>query len=111
MAATRTPAPKALNQLVEFLRAHPRVRVTNLDGSIETRTFHDSDRGSHGLWFRRDGQDASVDESAMAFLPVNCTMTAAAAMAESGVDLDDAGFTLTKFGRKLRVDYLREEGA
>jgi hypothetical protein len=101
--------PKALNQLVDFLRAHPRVRVTNLDGSIETRTFHGPDRHAHGLWFTRDGLDAFVEESAMAFLPVACTQTEGAATAESGVTLDESGFTLEKFGRKIRVDYLPAE--
>ena len=89
-------APESLRDLLDFLALHPEVTMTNLDGSIEHSAFERAE-GS-GLWFRRasDGHEH--------YLPVNCRM-GAAAQHESGVTFDAAGFTLSKFGRDLRVDY------
>ena len=38
------------------------------------------------------------------FLPLNCRL-GTAAQHEAGVTFDADGFTLTKFGRSIRVDY------
>lgn len=88
--------PVNLAELVPYLVEHPMVRVSNLSGAITEEMFIRAD--SAGFWF-----EASVNEP-LRFLPVNCRMGPAAAH-ESGVTIDDRGFTLAKFGREIRVDY------
>jgi hypothetical protein len=90
-------APESLAQLVPFLTVNRHVTFTNFDGTVHQSTFARAE-GS-GLWFRR-GHDNTEH-----FLPVNCRMTDASARAEAGVTFDAAGFTLSKFGREIRVDY------
>jgi len=91
--------PISLQGLPDYLLLHPAVSVTNFDGTRETANFLDS--YPNGMWFaREDGRDF--------FLPMNCHITEKASLAEAGIDIDDRRFSLTKFGKTIRVDYLEE---
>jgi hypothetical protein len=94
--------PKSLKDLVPYLTENPMVCMYNLDGSYTEETFLREE--ASGLWFRRVFRGETKDH----FLPVNCRLSDAAAKHEAGVTFDDAGFTLTKFGKSIRVDYQSE---
>lgn len=92
-------APKSVKELHDFLLENPRIKVTGIKGDVEMGTFTDTDAG---------GINYKDDSGLSHYLPVDCHRTEAASKAEAGVDLDDGGFTLTKFGHSVRVDYVEE---
>lgn len=96
--------PTNLRELLAFLEASPRVRIHGptpgtKDFVTRTETFAGYEGGR--LWFRPDPGQGSPH-----FIPVSCTLTDQAARAEAGLAFDPAGFTLTKFGVAIRVEYL-----
>jgi hypothetical protein len=95
---SRHPKPTNLADLAAYLRDFPAVTTTNFNGTVTDDIFVGAD-GTGFFFICVDGNET--------FLPINCRMGAAAAH-ESGVTIDDLGFTLTKFGKTIRVDY-REE--
>lgn len=98
------PRPKTLREVVRYLADHPEVEIHRPEHT-STRTgqvipeersrcrFRASAGG--GLWF-----DASPGREH--YLPIDCGMTEA----ETGVTLDEGGFTLVKFGIAIRVTYV-----
>ena len=87
--------PRSLRKLIEYLGRRPFV--------IDKRT---NERwgfvccSESGLWF----EDAWTESR---YIPLNCGKVDA----ETGVTFDDAGFTVTKFGRSLRFEYAVEAPA
>jgi hypothetical protein len=88
--------PASLRTLVDFLTASPYVRFTNFDLATQDKKFLREDAG--GLWF-------VCDDGTHSYLPIDCRRTEAAAAAEAGVTFDMGGFTLTKVGHSIRVEY------
>jgi hypothetical protein len=94
--------PTNLKELILYLHSHPRVRITGPTPSsrtpttrIEEFTFYDQGR----MWFNTTAGEPH-------FIPLNCSMTDRAAASEAGLTIDDEGFTVTKFGTPIRVEYL-----
>lgn len=90
--------PTSLTEAIIYLREHPRVTVRGPDlplkGVAVTRDEEFVKYTHGGFWFRIPGQDPH-------FMPVACGLT----QAESGLTFDCLGFTLTKFGIPIRVNY------
>jgi hypothetical protein len=87
-----TTRPNSLRELVEYLTANPKVRITDLKGVTTFEKFVRSE--DNGLWFQNK------------FLPINCRLTDAAAENEAAMMFDSAGFTLIKFDKPIRVEYM-----
>lgn len=96
--------PQTMRDLVPYLTAHPDVEIhrpehtSRRTGAVILQmrdVCRFSKQAGGGLWFVEPGGEEH-------YLPIDCGMTAA----ETGVELDEAGFTLTKFGLPIRVTYL-----
>ena len=90
--------PTSVRELLDHLRRRPMVRITGPSPgspvpSARTTAFARFEGGR--LWFK-DGRH----------IPLACTLTPGAAASEAGIEFDAAGFVVTKFGVKIRVDYL-----
>jgi len=96
-----TSPPTSLRELLAYLADHPKVRVTSTDprlqGACGERAY--SHAGEGRLYFTDQAGKSS-------FLPVDCTLTDAAARAESGLSFRPDGFTFEKFGAALVYTYL-----
>lgn len=91
MAELRRAAgpPTNLVALVRFLAVNPDVLITHPITGRRGARFREFRNGL--LWWE-DGTH----------FPIECGM----ASSETGVEFDDAGFFVTKFGIVIRVDYL-----
>lgn len=88
--------PTNLKELIDYLTVRPRVIVrSDAPGLQGPRTFLRSSCGA--MWFR-DHLGAET------FLPINCGLVDA----ETGIEIDPLGFTVTKFRRVIRFDYATE---
>lgn len=93
--------PRSFRELLDFLRRNPRARITGPTPASRANVTREADfvKFEAGrLWFS-DG-----------FIPVACALTSQAAASEAGVAFDPDGFTVTKFGVAIRVEYLAGEG-
>ncbi len=93
--------PTNFRSLVDYLAAHPAVRITgpspkSREPFTRDETFLRYEGGR--LWFRSQAGDQHI--------PIGCVATEAAARAETGIEFDAAGFTIAKFGVQIRVEYL-----
>lgn len=96
MQSSAPVMPTTLKELIEYLAVRPRVIVSSdIPGLKGPRTFLRAACGS--LWFR----DHLGAES---FMLLNCGLV----NAETGIEIDPLGFTVTKFGRQMRFDYAIE---
>ncbi len=96
-------APTNFRELVCYLTANRHVRVTgptpeSVSPVTRDETFLFASMGR--LWFQPDSGAPPHH------MPLDCTITEAAAKHETGLEFDAAGFTLTKFGVSIRVEYL-----
>jgi hypothetical protein len=94
--------PTNLRELAAYLTANPRVRKTvprpaGLAPIVREESFLTFENGR--LWFLAEGLAGT-------FIPISCTLTPQDAQAETGILFDEEGFTVTKFGASIRVDYL-----
>jgi len=89
--------PSTMRELVERLKASPRVR--SLDGAAGGETLTFDRHAGGGLWFRREGGKE-------VYIPIDCGKVAA----ETGVAFRPGGFDVTKFGVTLRYDYVTGGG-
>jgi hypothetical protein len=94
--------PRNLRDLVTYLAIHPYVRITGPTPDSREPTTRD-DRYlcwvDGRLWFQPE------DGSPPNHIPIDCRMKAAAS-SETGLIFDGQGFTVTKFGVAIRVEYL-----
>lgn len=102
--------PTSLKELFVHFAEHPRVRITDHHGVTTLNQYSSWFDGR--LFFQKldtetdPGRTLVVDEPH--FLPINCKLTDAASQAEAGITFDDTGFTFTKFGHSIRVEYVDE---
>lgn len=97
--------PKNVRELLDYLAEYPVVRVSTNDPRLANigqgvRFFREYARG--GLWF-----DDEVGRRS--YVPLDCTRTGAAARHETGVQFDEKGFAVEKFGATIRYDYVQED--
>jgi hypothetical protein len=92
--------PHNLRRLLEYLARHPRVQASCDDPKFPSgpRTFLRYEAGR--LWFADPQQDEM-------FLPLSCRMNGD----ETGLLIDEKGFTVEKFGRSFRYDFLEGPAA
>ncbi len=93
MSETLAP-PTRLADLVAWLDEHRFCELTDPFGQVEIVRFMRAADG--GLWF--------AGETRNHYLPVRCGL--AGDRSETGVTLDPGGFTLSKFGKDVRLKYL-----
>jgi hypothetical protein len=103
MFPLRPTGPTSVRELVRFLGHYPRVRITgptpdSREPVTRDETFLRLENGR--LWFMPVQDDAKAHH-----IPIGCAITEAAAQAEAGITFDDAGFTVTKFGVPIRIEY------
>ncbi len=91
--------PTNHKELLAYLDDHPCVRFTNFDGKVTIERFTRYENGC--LWLM-------TETGTPHFLPLYCRLTPAAAQSEPGLTFDEDGFTFTKFGRRVRVEYLAD---
>jgi hypothetical protein len=86
--------PSKIAELVPFLEEHRFALLTDLYGKDEIVRFLRADAG--GLHFSGEVREH--------YLPIRCG--APGDRSETGIELDPEGFSITKFGRTVRVRYL-----
>jgi hypothetical protein len=87
--------PQRLKDLIPFLQANPAVTIRHWNGTVTLEMFSRFEAGL--LWHVNEAGEEH-------HLPIACGMAAAAPF-ETGLDFDDDGFSMTKFGHTLRFDY------
>ena len=100
---TRVP-PTSLRELVGWLQQNPHVRITgptpeSAEPTVREEAFVRMEDGR--LWF------VALNSGACTSIPIVCVLSERAAQVETGLEFDAAGFTITKFGVPIRVEYER----
>ncbi len=93
--------PASLAQLLAWLSEHPHVRITGpvpWSAEIVSRDEVFLRYGDGSMWFRNHRSDTHI--------PLHCLRSEAAAASETGIEFDGTGFTVSKFGTTIRVEYL-----
>jgi hypothetical protein len=101
------PAPTNVRELIAHLTAHRRVVITGptpRDREPHTRPERFHSFAERRLWFLPEDPREPIH-----FIPVSSSLTDAAARAEPGLTFDDDGFTFTRFGVSVRVDYVPDQ--
>jgi hypothetical protein len=88
-------APTNFRELLEYLAVRPRVMASCDDPKFPSgpRTFVRYELGR--LWF-------ADDQHVESFIPINCRVSGS----ETGILIDAQGFTIEKFARQFRYDFV-----
>ena len=96
--------PTSLRELVCWLQQNPHVRITSptpesAEPTVRDEAFVRMEDGR--LWF------VALNSGDGTSIPIVCMLSERAAQVETGLEFDAAGFTITKFGVPIRVEYER----
>jgi len=97
----RPPAPRSLGELIRFLEKPGGGRELTFRSPVKfsghmTETHELFLRYEHGKFWVRE-----VTSGRDHFLPIGCNLTSA----ETGLEFNDSGFNMTKFGVTIEVTY------
>lgn len=89
--------PTNLQELIAYLQVRPWVDATSDVAALQGRRRFLKAAGG-ALWFRNPLTRSDT------FLPVNCGLVDS----ETGIEFDDGGFTVLKFGKTIRFNYVAD---